>query len=104
MNWEKFRSPAATKFKKPNFQSFVNLKNLEHTVQHQDSKVPVLNLKMNWELCHDLNFIFENKMGEFSQSWYQFELNIIYEIFHSIKVQEFINKFKKCFPYRKIGF
>ena len=38
------------------------------------------------------------------KGWYQFDLNIIHEIFHSIKVQEFVNKLKKCFPYRKIEF
>ena len=50
---------------------------------------------MNRELCPDLSFITENKMGEITQGWSHFKLYMMNEIFHLLKFQEFINLLEK---------
>ena len=46
----------------------MNWKKLRSTAYVQESKVPVLNILMNWEkLSLNLNFIAENKMGIYTR-------------------------------------
>ena len=68
MNWEKLTIPIGATFKSTNFPSFYELEKLRSTAYVQESKVPVLNILMNWEkLSLNLNFIAENKMGIYTR-------------------------------------
>ena len=77
-------------FKNPNFPSrfFMNWEKLgNNTAPDENFKIQMSNLWMSWEnLCPNLTFIVENKMGNSQErGWSHFKLNMI-EIFHPLKL------------------
>ena len=93
-------------FKNPNFPSLLWIeKNLEiYTVPDQHFKIQMLNLWMSWEnLCPNLTFTIENKVGNLQRGWSHFKLNINYwdiTLTKMLRIYEWIGK--KHFPLRKI--
>ena len=68
-------------FQNTNFSSHSRIgKNLEiYTAPDQHFKIQMLNLWMSWEnLCPNLTFTIENKVGNLQRGWSHFKLKINY--------------------------